>query len=529
MNGRILPVGLEDCKSTNNDNGLLLAKNDKGKNPLDVANSHLIHLHVARTWTSSFPSVEFVEVKGTQMLEISLQTPLPSGYRIDNRASNNFLVLKNTNFGGIWRIVQVSPDKSRVRCAIPKGFKSAKTPENKFSWEVNQFYESDHEYLRTTIEEIKPVETTQESYGFLLKPLIMVCRTTLNSLDSIDTVQQSFAASFTCNLNLRGISFSSEAKEMVMEFMDILKIEDNLCFLRIKDESFDRYRVYKPSTVVQGAYDLNFTFVGKGTFSTQMELLEFPFDCQDLNITITCNLANIVHFVENREHGSIFMYRDFQLHSIFDVAFQEFVVPTSEVSDQAESSSGLQYPRISFMLRLSRKPEYYIYNVCLPIAFLSGLSLTSFGIESDGSHLQTSDRLSVTLTLLLTIVAYKFVIANSLPQVSYQTVIDHYVWCALMFMIVVILENIIYPIVLFKYDERHTLADKESYILVVLAGVFVAGNVAWFLKVFRLVHEKSRQSQEIVSKEILKRESASRQLKKSSQSKNVDETVECWD
>ena len=37
------------------------------------------------------------------------------------------------------------------------------------------------------------------------------------------------------------------------------------------------------------------------------------------------------------------------------------------------------------------------------------------------SPAETADRLSVTLTLLLTSVAFKFVVSQSLPQISYLT------------------------------------------------------------------------------------------------------------
>ena len=64
----------------------------------------------------------------------------------------------------------------------------------------------------------------------------------------------------------------------------------------------------------------------------------------------------------------------------------------------------------------------------MPMMLLTALSVLSIGTqEIDGQRLGTADRLSVTLTLLLTAVAYKFIVASLLPQVSYQTTLD---WCA---------------------------------------------------------------------------------------------------
>jgi hypothetical protein len=75
---------------------------------------------------------------------------------------------------------------------------------------------------------------------------------------------------------------------------------------------------------------------------------------------------------------------------------------------------------------LWRKTGYYISNVILPICVLTLLSPLSCFLNDDGTSLGTADRLGITLTLLLTAVAYKFVVASSLPTVSYLTILDRF-------------------------------------------------------------------------------------------------------
>eukprot|EP00795_Rhopilema_esculentum_P000798 gene798-10534_t len=68
---------------------------------------------------------------------------------------------------------------------------------------------------------------------------------------------------------------------------------------------------------------------------------------------------------------------------------------------------------------------------------ISLLSFTTFFIDPDS----TGDRLSVILTLLLTAVTFKFVVSQSLPPVSYLTVLDWYVLTSVIFIFAVALEN----------------------------------------------------------------------------------------
>jgi hypothetical protein len=95
-----------------------------------------------------------------------------------------------------------------------------------------------------------------------------------------------------------------------------------------------------------------------------------------------------------------------------------------EGSDPTESSAGIVYPRCTYTVSLWRKTGYYTSNVILPICVLTLLAPLSCTVNDDGTSMGTADRLSVTLTLLLTAVAYKFVVASAIPTVSYLTFLD---------------------------------------------------------------------------------------------------------
>ena len=86
-------------------------------------------------------------------------------------------------------------------------------------------------------------------------------------------------------------------------------------------------------------------------------------------------------------------------------------------------------------VQLKRKYEYWLYNVIVLLASISSVVFATFALEPN----EIGERLSLILTLLLTSVAFKFVISDAVPKVSYMTVLDTYVLVcnALFFMVAI--------------------------------------------------------------------------------------------
>merc|ERR1712113_633605 len=88
---------------------------------------------------------------------------------------------------------------------------------------------------------------------------------------------------------------------------------------------------------------------------------------------------------------------------------------------------------------IERKPEYYINNVMGVSASICLCSFSAFAIEIES----LGDRLAVVLTMMLTAVAFKMVIADMLPKVAYMTVMDLYLNGLFAFMLLVAIENVL--------------------------------------------------------------------------------------
>lgn len=81
--------------------------------------------------------------------------------------------------------------------------------------------------------------------------------------------------------------------------------------------------------------------------------------------------------------------------------------------------------------------RYFIVNIKALMFCVSSLCFTSYSVPIP----DLGDRASITLSLLLTAVAYKLVLADILPRVSYLTALDKYVLICFTMLIVIAAEQ----------------------------------------------------------------------------------------
>jgi hypothetical protein len=103
-------------------------------------------------------------------------------------------------------------------------------------------------------------------------------------------------------------------------------------------------------------------------------------------------------------------------------------------------------------LAVKRKPGFYITAVILPIQFLCLLSLGSFYLPVD----DLSGRLSVSLTLVLTVIEYHAQAGQDLPKIGYLTFLDIHLLVSLVFTFLVTAANILSS----RYSESKEHVDS---------------------------------------------------------------------
>mmetsp|Transcript_4128 Transcript_4128/g.7719 ORF Transcript_4128/g.7719 Transcript_4128/m.7719 type:complete len:402 (-) Transcript_4128:90-1295(-) len=288
------------------------------------------------------------------------------------------------------------------------------------------------------------------------------------SLSEIDTVSQRFTSEVviraaTTNLIRDKIRVQGTEEEVTPK-----NWEPRLRFLNLLSTT-----TWERQEKMTGDGELAFKYHVSGTFSEQMELFDFPFDAQDLTFTLSSaipadkivmrELQPSIGKDQHRQTSAI-QNRNFAESNVYKLAdnlrFKE------EISDTSESTSGVKRPMLAMSMKIQRKPAFHIFNTIVPMMFIVATSLGSFVVPRD----ETADRLSVSLTILLTTVAFKLQIGDSLPQISYLTLIDEFILSSIAFVILVVLSN---AVVSFLSDEF------DKFCFMAFAGLWLVMNLAF--------------------------------------------------
>ena len=122
-------------------------------------------------------------------------------------------------------------------------------------------------------------------------------------------------------------------------------------------------------------------------------------------------------------------------------------------------------------LQVRRFASYYVQNIVLIMALLSIMGLLCYAMEPDN----IGDRLSTNFTLILTIVAFKLVLAQSLPKVAYNTLIDWYMIASFVTLTI----NCVVCCVPSFYGSSSGQFDANRWALYFSTSLVFATNVMW--------------------------------------------------
>ena len=205
------------------------------------------------------------------------------------------------------------------------------------------------------------------------------------------------------------------------------------------------------------------TYTIKGIWHHLFDLRQFPVDTQTLLlrgvlwrnaqervVDVDAASGKVLH--TELFHGRVRfelepcqLYKDSFTHSdVWRVSSRPVLCRQGHSDDTYRGAEdGQRFTTLDVEVTLKRKPLFYITNVVLPFFLFVCLSFMSFGVEIDapGFGGLLSDRSSLTLNMVLTAAAFKVVVANYTPAVSYLTYLDIYVLLCFIVMCAVSLQN----------------------------------------------------------------------------------------
>ena len=154
----------------------------------------------------------------------------------------------------------------------------------------------------------------------------------------------------------------------------------------------------------------------------------FPFDYQDLQIVLTSTWeSKKIKLCKDPDRDD--NIRTWNFTAIQEWELQKHVLLEIGKIPPEEGSSENTYPLYKVQLHVRRKYGFYIYNIALLMCLITTLTFTTFAVEVYA----VGDRIQITLTLLLTSVAFKYYVQQFVPTVSYLTFLDKYILSCLIF------------------------------------------------------------------------------------------------
>ncbi|KAF1330842.1 hypothetical protein FI667_g4865, partial [Globisporangium splendens] len=328
----------------------------------------------------------------------------------------------------------------------------------------------------------------------------------VNGITAVETVAQTFDADVTWELTLPGLTTMRE-DSVLREFLDLIEFkEDDLEFSNISEVQSEKPLVTILSPAGRVKFVDPFAADGKitteklhhlkysrrvvGVFTEEMSLFYFPFDQQKLTFTFNMSKSirsSIQIAPPSADAPGRFALENFKMSNVFDVACGDKLF-IGEVVDSGSSKL------IRFEMMLQRRSAYYMTNVALPAAIITYLSFVTYApTQEDGSLMDMGNRLQVVVTLLLTDVTFKSMVASLIPQVSYFTTLDKYVFVCFIITCVVTLENALFPFFTSYLPEKKDGYSEDSLLGISFYG-FTLVNLVWGLYIMAWYRKRNERT-----------------------------------
>ena len=173
-----------------------------------------------------------------------------------------------------------------------------------------------------------------------------------------------------------------------------------------------------------------------GTFSQGLELRDFPMDTQTFTVQLVASIP--------------FVFSD-QLQMVEDEKWPSGLAPDFAIPDwdvvgwkmTAGEYNPLHMPMgppsFEFSFSAKRHMGYYLLKIMLPLLLIVMMSWIVFWIDPK----EMGTQISVSVTTMLTLIAYRFMVGSAVPKISYLTRLDLFILSATLLVFTTLLEAVV--------------------------------------------------------------------------------------
>jgi len=171
-----------------------------------------------------------------------------------------------------------------------------------------------------------------------------------------------------------------------------------------------------------------------GEFSQRLDLADFPLDRQTLAI-------QVVAVGYSQDEVRFAALPDIPSTVLPDLSISDWMVLGSRASSRGYQPLPSVRPTAGFELELDveRKVGYYAWKILLPLLLIVAMSWLVFWIDPE----MAGPQISVAVTSMLTLIAYRFMVAGMLPRISYLTRMDLFTTASTVLVFVTLIEAVL--------------------------------------------------------------------------------------
>ena len=235
----------------------------------------------------------------------------------------------------------------------------------------------------------------------------------VTDVDDVDSANQSFVANVYIEFHwhdsrLKSADNTSRRVSFDQVWHPRIQIVNQQHLFRTFPESFE---VSKEGDVV---YRQRYW----GDFSQPLDLKDFPTDSQQLEIQIVAvgYNENEVLFVQNPDEPS-------GLADELSVTEWKVSHWTAEAMIYLPAKNVEPLSGFHFVIHVDREVVYYAIKIIVPLMLIVAMSWLVFWIDPK----ESGSQISVAITSMLTLIAYRFSIGELVPKVSYLTRLDYFI------------------------------------------------------------------------------------------------------
>ena len=211
-----------------------------------------------------------------------------------------------------------------------------------------------------------------------------------------------------------------------------------------------------------------------GAFTQPLRLRSFPFDRQTFHVQLVAvrYRPNEVRFVPDEDWVRNGLKNAGGIAP--SITLPDWTIEKWETKPLTYAlAPGLQYSSYAFVFTASRNVQFYILKVILPLILIVVMSWAGFWIDP----VNASAQISVAVTSMLTLIAYRFAVDTQLPRLPYMTRLDALFLISTLLVFFSLIE-VMATTILDNNQQTERAKKLDRYCRVIFPAIFAIAFVA---------------------------------------------------